>query len=161
MKRVAVWLLLVVLLVVFTGCGEDGEMAATGGGGGSEKQLNVVGVNTSGADWVIEKTTYGSEMYRGEMDAIYAKDFVVPAGETFLTLSGTAESYAQSTAFTETSDSTYEYKIQLIAGGPMPTDPDEQYVYDPFVAVVDFVITGTYGEPVTIEWNGSTFTQVN
>ncbi len=114
MKRVGIWLLLLVHVAGLAACGDDDVIATTSGGDGDEKQHNVVGKNTSCGDWVMEKTTCGSDMYRGEMGAIHAKDFVVANGENFMTLSGTAEDCSESSAFTETSDTPYEYRIQNI-----------------------------------------------
>jgi hypothetical protein len=127
----------------------------------STKHVQMDFKNATGETWVIEKTSYGSQDYRGEMDAIYAKDFAVSGGASFISINKPADEMVGRTGFVETSPTTYEYKIQLVAGGVMPEDEDEQYVYDPFVAVVDFVVTGTYGTPVTVVWDGSTFRQEN
>ena len=155
MKKFSLLVLVVFLLVFGVGCSSESSSS-----GGNAKLVDITFKNATNVTWVIDKTSYGSEEYRGELDAIYAKDFGVEAGGVFAGMSGTADEYADSEFFAETSETTYEYKIQLIAGGPMPTDEDEQYVYDPFVAVVDFVVKGTYGTPVTVEWNGITFEQM-
>jgi hypothetical protein len=140
----------------------NGDTASTSENAQSSKNAKHVQMdfkNATGETWVIEKTSYGSQDYRGEMDAIYAKDFAVGGGASFISINRPADEMVGSTGFVETSPTTYEYKIQLVAGGVMPEDEDEQYVYDPFVAVVDFVVTGTYGTPVTVVWDGSTFRQ--
>jgi hypothetical protein len=158
MKKFGSSLLVFILMVLIVGCSNSGGNESSNN---DINQVNIVAKNSTNVDWVIDKTSYGSENYRGELDAIYAKDFVVKAGEVIFQESSNAKDLSGTGFFAETSKMTYEYKIQLIAGGPMPTDPNEQYVYYPFVAVQDFVIKGTYGETVNIEWDGVEFKQVN
>lgn len=162
MRKLGSSLLILVLMVLIVGCSNGSENESSSESSSNDiNQVNVVAKNSTNVDWVIDKTSYGSEDYRGELDAIYAKDFVVKAGETFLDFNDNAKDFNGDSYFKETSKTTYEYMIQFIAGGPMPTDPNEQYVYSPFVAVQDFVIKGTYGETVNIEWDGVEFKQVN
>ncbi|MEF2175242.1 MAG: hypothetical protein V3575_02115 [Candidatus Absconditabacteria bacterium] len=130
---------------------------------GSGKLVQIKFKNAANNIWVIDTEPYGSQDYRGELDAIYAKDFAVAPGETFIDINKPMNSTnptETSSNFTETSNTTYEYRIQLIAGGILPEDEDEQYVYDPFVAVVDFTVKGTYGKVVTVVWDGASFRQL-
>jgi hypothetical protein len=155
MKKLGLMVLVIFLLVLVFGCSSESTSETTAKS--DDKMVIITGVNATNVAWVFERSAYGSLEYRGETDAIYAKDFTVNPGDTFMKVNSPATSYKDSDSFTETSKTTYEIKIQLIAGGPTPTDKDEQYVYDPYVAVVDFVIKGTYGKPVTIEWDGTAF----
>ena len=158
MRKISRVLLLMLVMVLVFGCSK--ESAPTSTDESDEKMVIITGINATNEAWVFDREPYGSADYRGELDAIYADDFTVAAGEAFFSGSSAASAYKDSDSFTETSSTTYELKVQFIAGGPAPTDEDEQYVYDPFAAVVDFVIKGTYGKPVTIEWDGTAFKQV-
>ena len=164
MKKFALLLLVVCLLVFGFGCSNQGKSegeSKSASNGTNAKQVEITFKNATNETWVLDKTSFGSQEYRGELDAIDAESFKVEPGGVFASMSGTADDYADSEFFTENSETTYEYKIQLIAGGPMPMDEDEQYVYDPFVAVEDFVVQGAYGKPVTVEWDGTIFKQMD
>ena len=159
MRKTGQWLLILVLMVLMVGCSNGSEPATESSDDGN--RIQIVVKNATNEDWVMEAASYGSEEYRGELDAIYAKDFVVKAGENLVDLNVSASDRAEESYFAETSSTTYDYKMQFIAGGILPTDPEEQYVYDPFVAVVDFIVKGTYGKTATVEWDGVAFNQVN
>jgi len=165
MKKLEMILLLIFILALSIGCSKTSTSTTTNETNevnkADDKMVLISGINVTDVAWVFEKVTYGSSEYRGETDAIYANDFTINAGAEFFKANHNASEYMDSEDFTETSNTTYEYKIQFVAGGPTPTDEDEQYVYDPYVAVVDFVIKGTYGELVTIEWDGTEFKQLD
>lgn len=130
-------------------------------GNSGDKLVLIEFINGTNGTWIIDRTTYGSDEYRTELDAMDANDFAVGGGQQFMSINRSAADVARgSSNFSETSPTTYEYGIQLIAGGTYPEDEDEQYVYAPFAAVQDMVVRGTYGETAIIEWNGSTFIQV-
>ena len=126
-----------------------------------DKPVVIEFTNSTNGTWVIDRTSYGSDEYRTEIDAMDAGDFAVGAGEQFMSIKRPAADMVRSGSnFNETSPTSYEYRIQLIAGGTYPADEDEQYVYAPFAAVQDMVVRGTYGEVAVVEWNGTAFTQV-
>jgi len=160
MRKVRPWLLVFVLMVLMVGC-SNGSEPASESSSNDGNQIQIVVKNATNEDWVMEVTSYGSEEYRGELDAIFAEQFVVKAGENLVDLNVNTKDNAGESYFEETSKTTYDYKMQLIAGGTVPTDPKEEYVYDPFIAVVDFVVKGTYGKTATVEWDGVEFKQVD
>lgn len=159
MKKSGIFLFVMLIVTLAIGCSNETSTAPAGGS--DEKMVIVKGINATNEPWVFDRKLYGSMEYRGELDGIYAKDFTVGPGEAFYTDNSNASDYKDYDSFAETSSTTYEIKIQFVAGGPAPKDKNEQYVYAPFAAVVDFVIKGTYGKPVTIEWDGSAFKQLD
>ena len=167
MKKLGFIILSVLILVFFVGYGNATEgdtpdTTAKATVAESEEDMVIIrGINATDVAWVFDHETYESTEYRGEIDAIHAKDFSVEPGEIFLYYNVPISDMKNYENYFETSKDTYEIRIQLIAGGPTPTDEDEQYVYDPYVAVVDFIITGTYGKPVIIEWDGTEFKQLD
>jgi hypothetical protein len=167
MKKLGFLMLTLLILVLFIGCGNSAEgdtpdTTAKATVAESEEDMVIIkGINATDVAWVFDREPYGSNEYRGEIDAIHAKDFSIEPGETFLSFNTPISDMKNYESYVETSKDTYEIRLQLIAGGPTPTDEDEQYVYDPYVAVVDFIITGTYGKPVTVEWDGKEFKQLD
>lgn len=166
MKKLGFLMLTLLILVLFIGCGNSTEgdtpdTTAKSEAANSEEMVIIKVINATDVAWVFDQETYGSSEYRGEIDAIYADDFSVDPGGTFIYFNTPISDMKNYESYFETSKDTYEIRIQLIAGGPTPTDEDEQYVYDPYVAVVDFIITGTYGKPVTVEWDGTEFKQLD
>jgi len=177
MKSLEIFVLTLFVLVFAGGCDSrhDGETSETATkaeitkaevtqaevADSDEKMVIINGINATDVAWVFDREPYGSLEYREEVDAIDAEDFSVAPGETFLYFNTPVSDMKNYDSYFEMSENTYEIRIQLIAGGPTPTDGVEQYVYAPFPAVVDFIISGTYGVPVTVEWNGTAFKQLD
>lgn len=139
----------------FAGC--SGNQPA--GSGQDSKNANYVVKNVSGMPWVLDQEDLG---YYDDLDAIDVSDFTVEPGGT----DGGGvyiEEQKERGNFIETSPTTYEVTVSLLAG-EMPDDPEEYnqlYKDEGDFTVTNLRISGTYNEPVIIEWDGSTFKQVN
>lgn len=166
MKKMILFMtILFTALCVATGCNSEKGTAIN-----DKKEILFQINNTSGADCVLTTGTYGSDEYRGgqesydddSLDAIDISDFTIKAGGSnpYKVSDASKERAFQAGSLNETSKKTFEYKVQCIAAGVVPGDSEQWCIEKPFVNVQDMTISGTYGESVAIEWDGSTFKQI-
>ncbi|WP_291300056.1 hypothetical protein [Desulfosporosinus sp. BICA1-9] len=167
MRKMILFLVFLLAAVsMITGCNSEKEAATN-----DKKEILFQIKNTTGADWVLTTSTYGSDKYRGDqdsvnenddsVDAVDVSDFTIKAGASNrYQVSGVSmEKAIQSGSLKETSKTTYEYKVQCVAAGVVPGDPKEWSIEKPFSSVQDIIISGTYGESMVIEWDGTSFKQ--
>ena len=165
-KMILVMIFLLVAVSMITGCNSEKEAATN-----DKKEILFQIKNTTGTDWVITTSTYGSDEYRGAhdignensdlVDAVDVSDFTIKAGasDRYQESSVSKDKAIQAGNLKETSKTTYEYKVQCVAAGVVPGDTQEWCIEKPFSSVQDIIISGTYGESVVIEWDGTSFKQ--
>ncbi|MEL7654863.1 MAG: hypothetical protein AAGU75_03025 [Bacillota bacterium] len=156
MKRIIVILLTAAMLFSAAGCSGDQPAQSAQAAQGAKDAVYIV-KNVSGMPWVLDHDDLG---YYDDLDAIDVSDFTVEPGGT----DGGGvyiEKQKELGNFIETSPKTYEVTVSLLAGA-VPDDPEENNQLDKedFI-VTNLKISGTYNEPVIIEWDGSAFKQVN
>lgn len=158
MKRMMVIFLTAAMLFSAAGCSGD-QSAQSDGSAQGTKNAGYIVKNVSGVPWVLDQEDLG---YYDDLDAIDVSDFIVEPGGT----DGGGvyiEQQKELGNFIETSPTTYEVTVSLLAGA-VPDDPEEHnqlYKDEGEFTVTNLRISGTYDEPVIIEWDGSTFKQVN
>jgi hypothetical protein len=158
MKKAIFILLAAAMLFSTAGCSGD-QPAQSDGSGQDSKNASYTVKNVSGVPWVLDQEDLG---YYDDVDAIDVSDFTVEAGGT----DGGGvyiEQQKELGIFIETSPSTYEVTVSLLAGA-VPDDPEEDnqlYKDEGDFTVTNLKISGTYNEPVIIEWDGNSFKQVN
>ena len=86
MKKLGFLMLTLLIMVFSVGCGNSTEgdtpdTTAKATAAESEEDMVIIkGINATDVIWVFDQETYGSSEYRGEIDAIHAKDFSVDPG---------------------------------------------------------------------------------
>lgn len=154
MKRISIIVLAAFLLFSAAGCSGD---QSAGSGQGAEKSAIFKVMNVSGMPWVMDSDDVGEY---DTLDAIDVSDFTIEPGGSY---GGGVyiEEQKELGNFIETSPTKYEVTVEFLAG-EVPDDPEENnqlYVED--FTIYSLRISGTYNEPVVIEWDGSQFKQVN
>ena len=154
MKQLWIMALIVLMLFGAVGC-SDGEPVQSDGSDQGSKDAGYIVKNVSGEPWVLDQADLG---YFDDVDAVDVSDFTVGPGGT----DGGGvyiEEQKELGNFVETSPTTYEVTVSLLVG-EVPDDPEEENQIEDFT-VTNLRISGTYNEPVNIEWDGSSFKQVN